>query len=83
MVKIRSPFTFAPRDVSKRSLEEPHMNPGVPSLPPPTRPADRSAATPPRGSRGIFTHSLAWMVLGISLAASAGGCVHAVSDYVD
>jgi len=49
------------------------MNTDAPAFPAPTAPADGSAAPPPRGTRRIFTHSLAWIVLAISLAASVGG----------
>ncbi len=49
------------------------MNSDATALPAPTGPADGGGAPPPRGARSIFAHSLAWIVLAISLAASAGG----------
>ena len=39
----------------------------------PTAPASGNTSPPPRGALSIFAHSLAWMVLAISLAASTGG----------
>src|SRR5712671_314481 len=63
----------APFDVSKRHREVPPMNTGALALPSPTPPADRSHPMPSRGAWSIFPHSMAWIVLAISLAASTGG----------
>ena len=49
------------------------MNPDAPAPPAPAAPTDESASLPARGARGMFAHSLAWVVLAISLAASMGG----------
>ncbi len=49
------------------------MNPDAPAPPAPTAPANGSATPQSRGARRPFSHSLAWIVLAISLAASVGG----------
>jgi PAS domain S-box-containing protein len=49
------------------------MNADAPAPPSPTAPTNGSALPPPRGARKFFAHSLAWIVLAISLAASVGG----------
>ncbi len=48
------------------------MNPGSTPFPAPTTPAN-GGPVPPQKARSIFNHSLAWIVLVISLAASASG----------
>jgi PAS domain S-box-containing protein len=49
------------------------MNHDTHPLPAPPAPADTSSKPPRRAKRRVVVHSLAWIVLAISLAASMGG----------